>query len=121
MHLTVDQVYKIAERLLDDEYILLLKKSSVFSDWPLTKIAVIAFNHTGDMPVSGVSGLLFKSNDLGDELRLIENNGRIYYFIYNNKRFKRRGKTLPITDQVLKDFELTIAGEEFVKKYLEER
>lgn len=119
MTLTVDQVYKIANKLLEDDYVLELyekvknQKSLFCAETSLNDISLIVFQQAGLNCSS-----LFEKNDRDDLITLVVKNGRIYYSIFNFWDM-RIEKPKPITNKILSRFKLTDRGKEFVKKYLE--
>ena len=110
MTLTTKMLYKIAEKMLEDEEVIRLSKDP-YVNLTLRKAAIFVLQNAGGY------NELFKECGLGDELHLRENGGRIYCYVVNMWDM-RTSKTVPITDSILKDFELTEDGEVFVKKYL---
>lgn len=112
MVLTVRQLYRVAQNLLKDESVRKLNEQEPNGSLRQTGIYVLQS--------AGGDGDLFKECGLGDELHLTEKNGRIYCFV-TNLWDMWQSDSQPVTDDILKSFELTEEGESFVYKFLWER
>lgn len=112
MVLTVDQLYKLANVLMYDDYVINYYIDHQISCGTKERAVIICLMRCGKYKKE-----LFNDTDSWNELDLCEENGRIFYRIYHMIH-ENVTPLKSINNRVLSEFELTSTGVKFVKEYL---
>ena len=112
MVLTVDQLYKLANILMYDDYVINYYIDHQISCGTKERAVIICLMRCGKYKKE-----LFNDTDSWNELDLCEQNGRIFYRIHHMIH-ENVTSLKAINNRVLSEFELTSTGVKFVKEYL---
>lgn len=112
MRMTANMVYNASEKLLNSCCVEELCNRFPGSD--KRKVALYALKHLGDCGRAN----LFSELLTGEQLYFTEKDGRIYAYIFNSFSGDR-GSNEPVTNEILKPFELTKFGKKYIRELLQ--